>query len=184
MHRKYLIDLLENYHPSYATEIAAKANMLQFIKQNKNCFDRELEEGHITASAWLLNKNLDKVLLLHHAKLDIWCQLGGHCDGDPNILQVAIKEAQEESGIQNIVPISDQIFDIDVHKIPEYKGVPAHYHYDIRFLLKVADDSQPVKNTESKELKWFSKQISQLPTNADSIKRMFNKWIVMGSLYL
>lgn len=113
---------------------------------------------------------------MHHAKLDNWFQLGGHCDGDSDVLAVAIKEAREESGILNIVPVFDAIFDIDIHLIPENKREKAHYHYDVRFLLQVASDEQLIINSESKELRWITQDIKSLPANTKSIVRMFNKW--------
>ena len=150
--------------------------MLEFLHTCENCFFRECQVGHFTASAFLLNQKKDKTLLMHHTKLDKWLQLGGHCDGDHNVLQVAIKEAQEESGIHTIKALSKQIFDIDIHLIPQFKSIPAHYHFDVRFLLYSEKDEPVVSNKESKELKWFSKDISELPTKNPSIMRMFNKW--------
>src|SRR5580704_14695900 len=112
-----LINLLDKYVPS-DEEFIFKNRMLSFIKSHPHCFERTLEVGHITASCWLLNKEGSKALLTHHAKLNQWFQLGGHCDGNSDVLAVAVKEAQEESGIQEIRPVNDQIFDIDIHLIP------------------------------------------------------------------
>lgn len=179
MHRNQLITLLNNYHPIFQEEQAAKTRMLEFINQYSNCFERSLEVGHITASAWLLNKNQTHVLLMHHAKLDSWVQLGGHCDGNADALDVAVKEAQEESGISNIKPLSYDIFDIDIHLVPARKNEPEHYHYDVRFLLQVTGDEDFVKNNESKELRWIGKNRNDLPTNSQSIIRMFDKWITL-----
>ena len=81
-------------------------------------------------------------------------QLGGHCDGDEDVLAVSIKEAQEESGINEIVPLSDKIFDIDIHRIPANSKDVAHFHFDIRFLLKTNGNDNFVKNEESNDLKW------------------------------
>ena len=181
MHRDYLIKLLEKYQPLNEQEAHFKITMLDFVNDNTNCFDRTNTEGHITASAWLLNNDMRQVLLLHHAKLDVWCQLGGHCDGDPNVLAVAIKEAQEESGISNIVPVSTEIFDLDIHHIPAFAKDASHYHYDVRFLLKVVGDEQIVANNESKDLRWFGKQEELLPTRAESVLRMFRKWSLGSS---
>jgi len=155
--RSNLLHLLENYHPVAPEEVVFKQQILSFVNQHEDCFERSLEVGHITASCWLLNKDDSKALLLHHAKLNRWFQLGGHCDGDWDTLAVAIKEAQEESGIMNIVPASPEIFDIDIHLIPENKREKAHYHYDIRFLLQVVGDEEVVQNRESKELRWIGK---------------------------
>ncbi|MBI2774893.1 NUDIX hydrolase [Candidatus Dependentiae bacterium] len=131
--------------------------------------------GHITASAWLLNNDYSQVLLMHHAKLNLWVQLGGHCDGESDVLGVAIKEAQEESGIMGIAPVSTEIFDIDIHLIPANKKEQEHYHYDVRFLLSVTSNESFVQNAESKELKWFGMN-DELPTESRSIMRMIEKW--------
>ncbi len=178
MRRTQLIQLLDEYFPTDSAEIKFKEDTLKFIKANKNCFERSNKEGHITGSAWLLNKDMSKALLMHHTKLDRWFQLGGHADGESDILRVAIKEAQEESGINDIVPVHSKIFDIDIHLIPENKKEKAHYHYDVRFLLKVTSNEDIIQNRESKELRWISKNKSELPTDSSSVQRMFNKWCI------
>jgi 8-oxo-dGTP pyrophosphatase MutT (NUDIX family) len=154
-----------------------KQRMLAFIAEHPNCFERSLAIGHITASAWLVNRENTHALMMHHAKLGIWVQLGGHCDGNPNPLEVAIKEAQEESGICDIVALSPDIFDIDIHLIPANSKEQAHYHYDIRFLLQVQSNEPYIQNSESKELRWVSKNRAELPTDHRSITRMFDKWV-------
>ena len=171
-----LSDLLANYHPIDVAEQEYKKTIIEFLNQYPNAFERSLEVGHITASAWV-NKDNTKALLMHHKKLNIWVQLGGHCDGDTNPLAVAIKEAQEESGICNIKPVHSAIFDIDVHAIPENKKEKAHYHYDIRFLLQVMSDEDFIANEESNALAWVNKDKEKLPTNERSVTRMFDKWI-------
>ncbi|MBN2478880.1 MAG: NUDIX hydrolase [Parachlamydiales bacterium] len=179
MKRNLLIELLENYFPLSEEEKKYKERMLDFIIKNENCFERSLISGHITASAWLLNKNKSHSLLMHHTKLNIWVQLGGHCDGDFNPLLVSIKEASEESGLSSIVPVQKEIFDIDIHMIPENKYQKSHYHYDVRFLLKVEKDEEIQSNHESRELRWIDKDPKNLPTNSLSVIRMFNKWIML-----
>jgi 8-oxo-dGTP pyrophosphatase MutT (NUDIX family) len=177
MHRQNLKNLLKNYHPTDQAEKISKEKMLTFLDENPDCFKRTLQIGHITASAWLLNHDRSQALLMHHAKLNVWVQLGGHCDGESDALAVAIKEAQEESGIQNIVPVNSEIFDIDIHLIPENSREKAHYHYDVRFLLQVVGDQNFIQNRESKELRWIGKDRSELPTQAQSVVRMFDKWV-------
>ena len=175
MHRNKVINLLKLYQPTHK-EFGYKNRLLKFIDENKNCFDRELETGHITGSAWLINKTGDKALLIHHAKLNKWLQPGGHADGDPDILSVAIKEASEESGISSISPVSEEIFDIDIHEIPANKKEQSHFHYDIRFILQVTSDEEITINRESHELLWYGKDIKSLPTKEESVLRMHRKW--------
>lgn len=177
MKRSGILGLLEAYHPVYLEEQKFKQQIIDFVVAHEDCFDRTLSIGHITASAWLLNKQGTHALLMHHTKLDRWFQLGGHCDGDSDVLTVAIKEAQEESGIEGIVAVSPAIFDIDVHLIPENSREAAHYHYDIRFLLQVVSDEQVVQNHESKQLAWIEKRSDALPTDSASVDRMFHKWV-------
>lgn len=174
-----LLTLLHNYFPTAQEELHFKREIVNFIQTHPNCYERSLEVGHITASCWLVNNDNSKALLMHHAKLNQWYQLGGHCDGNPDVLSVALKEAQEESGIKEIAPIYNDIFDIDIHLIPENSREKAHYHYDIRFLLQVNSDEEIVQNSESKELRWIEKNISLLPTQTPSVVRMFKKWVNM-----
>ena len=179
MHRNKLLQLLERYKPSSAKEDKTKQKVIEFINANHNCFDRKLEIGHITGSSWLLNKQGDCALLMHHAKLDIWCQPGGHADGNSDIFEVAIKEAQEESGIQSIIALDGDIFDIDIHAIPANSRDKAHLHYDIRFLLQVIGDEELQINEEAKELRWVSKNEIPLLTTEESIIRMHKKWTAL-----
>jgi 8-oxo-dGTP pyrophosphatase MutT (NUDIX family) len=179
MHRNYLSELLHNYSPSDSNEIISKQLMIDFISNNPDCFERTLSHGHFTASCWLVNKSMDRALLTHHAKLNTWLQLGGHCDGDSNIIAVALKEAQEESGLFNIKLVSEQIFDIDVHAIPANSREPGHLHYDVRFLVQVLDDAPLIISPESKDLCWFGMDVLALPTKELSIVRMFNKWLAL-----
>ncbi len=197
MKRQQLLNLLEAYQPT-PEEMQDKKEMITFIQEHEDCFERSLQEGHVTASAWILSKDHSHALLLHHKKLNDWFQLGGHCDGNPDVLAVAIKEAQEESGIMGIEPVEvepttssrairsergdpvnekNSIFDIDIHWIPERKNEKGHWHYDVRFLLHVVTDEQVVQNHESNELRWVSKDLCDLPTTAPSVTRMFHKWL-------
>ena len=172
MHRNPLLQLLENHHPSTSEETQFKQQTIEFIQQNPDCFERSLLTGHITGSAWIVDKSRQFTLLTHHRKLNKWFQTGGHCDGDSDVLNVAMKEAMEETGLTNIQAINTTIFDIDIHEIPERKGVPTHLHYDVRFLLE-ADMNEPlIVSSESSDLAWIElSKISQF-NDSESIMRM------------
>ena len=179
MHRQHLLTLLKDYSPRSDYERETRDAITAFVKEHIDCFMRELLVGHITGSAWVVNKAMTKTLLTHHNKLDKWLQLGGHCDGDSDVLRVALREAVEESGVYDIVPHSPDIFDLDIHKIPERRTEtvvePAHLHYDIRFLL-IADESEPLAITaESKDLQWVELDNVQQLTNEESMRRMVAK---------
>jgi 8-oxo-dGTP pyrophosphatase MutT (NUDIX family) len=175
MHRNTLISLLENYNPTDPQEIQFTEQITDFVKKNPDCFERSLLIGHVTGSAWILDKSHQFTLLTHHRKLDKWFQTGGHCDGDSDVLNVALKEAQEETGLSDIQIISPNIFDIDIHEIPERKGIPAHLHYDVRFLFE-ADKNQPFTvSSESTDLAWVAlSEVSKL-NDSESIMRMVRK---------
>lgn len=152
--------------------------IIEFVKSYPNCFDRSLLIGHITGSAFIINKGKNKTLLTHHHKLEKWLQLGGHSDGDPDTVNVALREAEEESGLKKIIPLSSEIFDVDVHEIPARKDEPAHFHYDIRFLFE-ADDSEPlVISSESKDLAWIPLDRIEEYTREESVLRMVRKVFV------
>lgn len=179
MKRNYILTLLNSYEPATALEKAHKENIISFVRTQSECFERSLTIGHITASAWLVNREKTHALLMHHTKLNLWIQLGGHCDGDSDVLAVALKEAQEESGVLAIQPLSSNIFDVDVHVIPATSREASHYHYDIRFLLGITSNETIRHNKESKELRWIPKKIDQLPTQEQSVMRMFKKWLTL-----
>ncbi len=177
MHREILRRLLENYYPTDVNEIESKSRMLNFLNSYENCFERALSVGHFTGSAWIENHDGTKFLLTLHKKIGLWLQLGGHADGCEDLCQVAMKEAREESGLQNLELVSNDVFDVDVHLIEAYKGIPPHYHYDVRFLLRTPDDDDAIKiSEESSDLKWFSELPSDLSGFGRDAPRMFKKW--------
>ncbi len=141
---------------------------------NEDCFKPELQIGHVTGSAWIVNKARDVALLTHHKKLNIWVQLGGHADGDSNIQRVAEREALEESGLMDLVTVSPEIFDIDIHEIPARKTEPAHYHYDCRFLIQAETEDYTVSD-ESHDLKWIPLADMSTYTTEESVLRMVRK---------
>jgi 8-oxo-dGTP pyrophosphatase MutT (NUDIX family) len=181
MQRENLLSLLAQYEAFDDHEKAMQQQMIGFVKENPDCFKRELLIGHITGSAWVVDASRTFVLLTHHRKLDKWLQPGGHCDGDPDVLNVAMKEAIEETGIEAIKPISEGIFDIDIHQIPERKGVPAHLHYDVRFLLEADKSIDFIVSDESHDLAWVEiSKVAEL-NNEDSISRMVRKTILANN---
>jgi len=183
MQRQFIIKLLEKYQTEDQLEQKMQADLMAFVNQHENCFDRELAVGHITGSAWLVNKTLSHVFFTHHKKLDRWFQPGGHSDGNANTLAVAMKEASEESGIEDVFiqPLSHDIFDIDVHTIPARKNECEHLHYDIRFILE-ADMNQPLDiSEESHEIAWIAVEDIPNYTKEVSIMRMVEKMKALTS---
>lgn len=159
-----------------------RERMHGFVSQHDACFDRALDVGHITASCWIVNalppgeRQRGQALLTWHKRLNRWLQMGGHLEaGDRSLLEAALREAREESGLANVRPLAAAIFDLDVHGIPERAGEPAHFHYDVRFLLE-ADPAEPlVVSAESRDVAWVPLSgIAALNTDA-SMRRMVAK---------
>jgi 8-oxo-dGTP pyrophosphatase MutT (NUDIX family) len=171
MHRQLITKLLNEYSPEDLVEQEAKMKMLDFISREPDCFERSCQEGHFTGSCWLENFKGNAALLTHHKKFNDWLQLGGHADGDNDLLRVAQKEAREESGL-SVEPVLDKIFDIGVHGSSPEEGTTRHY--DVRFYLRAIENKPFVVSEESYNLKWV-KQENELPNNID-VKRMFKKW--------
>ena len=177
MHRQALLNLLDRHQPRGDHEEATVARIVRFVRCHADCFERSLAVGHITGSSWLINRAGTQVLLTRHRKLDMWLQLGGHADGDPDVMAVALREAREESGISGILPVSPDIFDVDVHPIPARGDVSAHEHFDIRFLLAATESEQTQISDESIDLRWFTPdELTRLDVDA-SIRRMQAKWL-------
>lgn len=147
---------------------------IQFVEQHEDCFERSLAEGHITGSAWVVNPQRTHALLVHHARLNKWLQPGGHADGQHDVLQVALREVEEETGIQP-VPVSNAIFDVDVHRIPARAAEPEHLHYDIRYLMEARNSQQPVASHESHAVSWVRlDRIAQMQSD-ESVLRLVAK---------
>lgn len=169
--------LLDQYAPRHPDEAAAVAAFARFARSGPNVFERSRPDGHFTASCWLVSADGQRVLLTHHRKLDRWLQLGGHADGDPDLIQVALREAEEESGLTGLV-IDTEIFDIDAHLIPARPGEPAHVHWDVRFVVRCSGDERFAVSDESLALAWVTIADVHADAAADaSLQRMARKWI-------
>ncbi|WP_109831403.1 NUDIX hydrolase [Reichenbachiella versicolor] len=175
MTRKIFLDQLNNYATTFQEE-QKFVPLFVDILDYPNAYERNLLDRHLTASAWVLHPKRNQVLLLHHAKLDRWLQPGGHADGDQNLLQVAQKEVEEETGLSNLELIGESFFDLDIHTIPERKEVPTHDHYDVRYAFIAHDFDKIQKNHESNDLQWVSiEQVGELTFQEQSMVRMIEK---------
>lgn len=173
--RNDILIALDKYNPKSLEEQGSKILMIDFIENNKNCFKRENLEGHVTGSAWVASTDGKKVCLMHHKKLNKWLQPGGHCDGEFRVKLVAEKEAKEETGLKSLKAFDGQVFDIDVHVIPEHKGVPEHIHYDIRYVFVADGNEAPVVSDESHDVKWFTLAEAAGMNLDESVQRMLAK---------
>lgn len=181
MSRADLIRQLRDYQVRWENESETAKQFIDFVSSNPDCFERHLLAGHVTGSAWVVNRAGTHVLLTHHRKLNRWVQLGGHADGDADVFQVARREAEEESGLEAIVPVSAQIFDIDVHRILQSREAPAHLHWDVRYALRTTGNEAYTVSGESYDLGWIEIQALHAVTQEESLLRMARKWHAQAS---
>ncbi len=174
MNRDSILSLLSNHQAADAHEQQMLERITAFVSECDNFYSRELSVGHVTASAWIVDEWYSHALLLHHGKLNKWLQPGGHIEDDADILAASIREVREETGV-NVKPFSQKIFDVDIHEIPARPNEPAHFHYDIRFLL-IADRAAPLLvSSESKDLAWMAIDEIEKLTQEESVLRMVRK---------
>jgi 8-oxo-dGTP pyrophosphatase MutT (NUDIX family) len=171
--RDFVIRSLRNYNTAFSEEVLFVQQFLDLL-MHRDAFQRYHLPGHITGSAWILDSSRQDVLLVHHGTLNRWLQPGGHAEGEENVLNVALREAEEETGLKNFKILHDGIFDLDIHPIPARGDFPDHLHYDIRFLLEATRSEPIIVSDESHDVAWFPlRQLSTL--NNPSLMRMANK---------
>lgn len=160
MYKKDYIKMIEAYKPFDEQETVDQKTILEFIRQNDNHLLRTNLVAHLTSSAIVLNKDFTKVLFAYHNIYKSWSWLGGHLDGDDNLLYVALKETKEETGVEHVKPYMNDIFMIDViyvnHHMKNDRYVGDHLHLNVTFLL-VADehDQLVIKADENQDVRWF-----------------------------
>lgn len=161
MSREALLQQIERYVPFNEQEEKDKEQILDWIRCNDNAFSRENTVAHMTASAWVVNKDRSKVLMVYHNIYNSWSWLGGHADGETDLLAVAIREVQEEAGIQDVRPVSEEIFSLESLTVDGHvkrgQYVSSHLHLNITYLLEADDqESVSVKEDENSGVAWFA----------------------------
>ena len=180
--RRDFLAHLAAYAPFDPLEAEMRDRMLRFVAERDDCFLRSCEPGHITASCWVVNlrpagqRQRAQALLTWDKRLNRWLQMGGHIEpGDRSLLDAALREAREESGLAEVRPVAGAIFDLDVHLIPERKGEPAHFHYDVRFLFE-ADPAHALRvSSESRDVAWVPLSGIAALNAYESMRRMVRK---------
>ena len=158
---KTVVEEILNYMPFNEEEDRDKMVILDYLSKNEDAFYRENKVSHMTASVWIVNKEKTKVLMAYHNIYHSWSWLGGHADGNEDLLSVAMKEAKEESGVEHIRPLLDSIFSLEILSVDgHYKNgeyVPTHTHMNVTYLLE-ADENDPVfiKQDENSAVGWFT----------------------------
>lgn len=169
---------LGRYSSCFAEEALSAAQFGDFLQSHPSVFERYHVPGHFTGSAWLVSADGQRVLLMHHRKLDKWLQPGGHADGDTDLARVALREAWEETGVAGLC-VEGGIFDIDRHPIPARANEPEHWHYDVRYVVRAGADDRFTINEESQALAW--RPVTEVADDAGfdiSLRRMARKWLL------
>ena len=172
---------IENYIPFNEQEKKDKEQFLRFIDTFDDVLTRDNIFGHFSASAFLVNKKRNKMVVVYHIINDGWIYPGGHADGDDNLLSVAVREVEEETGIKAKI-LDENIYAIQSAPVKGHiksgKYVSSHIHFDVLYLME-ADDRIPLKykENESKGVKWISFEEADDKTMCDFIRPIHKKII-------
>ena len=151
-------DEIRNYVPGCEQEARDQAQMLRFLCEHPDALDRTCLAGHVTASAWVVNPARTKVLMAYHRIYESWAWLGGHADGEEDLLAVALRECREETGLQKVRAVSGEIFSLEVLTVEghEKRGeyVPSHLHLNVTYLLE-ADEADALEGLSNLILAGF-----------------------------
>lgn len=177
---------IENYKPANLKQEKDKESFLLFMERNDDCYKRSNPIGHITTSAWILNKSKTKVLMIYHNIFNSWAWVGGHADGEIDLVQVIKREIEEETGVKGVILLKDDIFsinviDVDCH-IKNGKYISDHLHFDVEYLLE-ADDSEElrIKEDENSGVKWIDIDDVLKVVNEEKMKPIYQD-LIMRSL--
>lgn len=158
---------------------AHRDRILSFVEAHPDAAHRSCAEAHLTGSAVVVNAEGTKALLMLHAKVGLWLQMGGHADGNTNLASVALREATEESGIEGLT-IRLPAIDVDAHQIRHPRD-GCHDHLDVRFLVTAPAGAVEQRNAESHELRWVTAdELGSLTPAVDDI----TDWLVRRALKL
>ena len=158
--RAELTEAIRAFRPENEQEEADKKGILAFLAANENAFTRDNTIAHMTASAWVVNHDRTKVLMVYHKIYDSWSWTGGHADGEEDLLAVALREVTEETGVSSVTPVSKDIFSLEILTVDGHEKhgsyVPSHLHMNVTYLLE-ADEEEPltVCEVENKGVAWF-----------------------------
>jgi len=175
MDRQELMESIRAYQPFNEQEEMDKSLILNWIETQDDAFSRDNTVAHMTASAWVVNKDRSRVLMVYHNIYDSWSWLGGHADGETDLLAVAIREVKEEAGISCVRPVSEEIFSLESLTVDGHvkrgKYVSSHLHLNVTYLLEADSEEQVfVKEDENSGVGWF--------TPEEALKKSTEPWFV------
>lgn len=168
------------YQPYNEQEAKEQEVMLQYIDTFSNILTRKNEFAHFTASAWIVNHNHTKVLMAFHNIYQSWSWIGGHADGDSDLLHVALKETEEETGLKNVTPLSKDIYSLEILGVDGHvkkgKYVATHVHLNVTYLIE-ADENEitKIKPDENSAIQWMTLDEAIEKCNEPNMKVVYQK---------
>ena len=170
-----IYEQIKAYRPWNEQERQDQILILDFLRKNSDAFYRTNLLAHMTASAWVVNPQRSKVLMVYHRLYDSWSWAGGHADGEEDLLAVALREVREETGVQRLRPVTEEIYSLEVLTVDGHEKhgryVPSHLHLNVTYLLE-AEEDQPLRvcEAENSGVAWFSL--------ADALSASTEPWFV------
>ena len=156
-----LLGQLEQYRPFNEQEERDRDILLRCLREEGDIFTRDNAMAHMTASAWVVNRERTKVLMAYHNIYHSWSWLGGHADGERDLLKVAVREVMEESGLKQVRPVAEEVYSLEILTVDGHvkRGVyvPSHLHLNVTYLLEADEHGQlRVKEDENSGVAWFA----------------------------
>ena len=156
-----LRETIESYIPCCEQEAQDRRMMLRYMDIFDDTLHRTNETAHFTASAWVVNKARNKLLMVYHNIYNSWSWTGGHADGEADMLSVALREVQEETGLENVQAVTEDVFSMEILTVNAHfkkgKYVVPHLHLNLTYLIE-ADEAQllKIKPDENSGVRWFA----------------------------
>ena len=172
--RAELLVELERFQTRHPDEPVA-GRFRAFVEAHERALERALEVGHITASAWVVDRSARAAVLVFHPKLARWLQPGGHLEPGEATAEASLREAREETGLSELRLVDASIFDLDVHRIPARPGEPAHWHWDVRHLVEGSMREPPAPTEEVRTAEWMGWDEVHSKTDAESVLRLVRR---------
>ena len=175
-----LRDRIAGYTPCCEQEREDQRMMLSCLDGRSDVLTRSDELCHFTASAWVVNPERTRVLMLYHNIYNSWSWPGGHADGEEDLLSVALREVREETGLAHVRPVTEDVYSLEILTVNAHfkrgKYVIPHLHLNLTY-LRQADEIQDIhsKPDENSAVKWFDLQDAVAASSEPDMRVVYAK---------